>query len=296
MTFLGEFLALFTALSWTTSSLIFENIARKIHPQIANFLRVCIGTFMLGVVCLFTKRHLFFPIDVPSNDLGLLLLSGFIGMFLGDFFLFKAFKKIGARITMLIMTLSPIIVALIDFIFLGVHLSVLQLTAIFITCLGVAIVILRPNNSENKITFNFSSTGLLYAFLATLGQSLGVILTKLGSTSYDSLATTQIRLIAAILGFGILILAQKKGQELISALKNTRNMFFICCGTFTSIFGIAALVEAFKHSNASVASTISSTSPILIIPISIIFFKEKIKKYEILGALISIIGISIFFF
>lgn len=296
MTFLGEFLALFTALSWTTSSLIFENIARKIHPQIANFLRVCIGTFMLGVVCLFTKRHLFFPIDVPSNDLGLLLLSGFIGMFLGDFFLFKAFKKIGARITMLIMTLSPIIVALIDFIFLGVHLSVLQLTAIFITCLGVAIVILRPNNSENKITFNFSSTGLLYAFLATLGQSLGVILTKLGSTSYDSLATTQIRLIAAILGFGILILVQKKGQELISALKNTRNMFFICCGTFTSIFGIAALVEAFKHSNASVASTISSTSPILIIPISIIFFKEKIKKYEILGALISIIGISIFFF
>lgn len=296
MNFLGEFLALFTALSWTTSSLIFENIARKIHPQIANFLRVCIGTFMLGVVCLFTKRHLFFPIDVPSNDLGLLLLSGFIGMFLGDFFLFKAFKKIGARITMLIMTLSPIIVALIDFIFLGVHLSVLQLTAIFITCLGVAIVILRPNNSENKITFNFSSTGLLYAFLATLGQSLGVILTKLGSTSYDSLATTQIRLIAAILGFGILILAQKKGQELISALKNTRNMFFICCGTFTSIFGIAALVEAFKHSNASVASTISSTSPILIIPISIIFFKEKIKKYEILGALISIIGISIFFF
>jgi len=296
MNFLGEFLALFTALSWTTSSLIFENIARKIHPQIANFLRVCIGTFMLGIVCLFTKRHLFFPIDVPSNDLGLLLLSGFIGMFLGDFFLFKAFKKIGARITMLIMTLSPIIVALIDFIFLGVCLSALQLTAIFITCLGVAIVILRPNNSENKITFNFSPTGLLYAFLATLGQSLGVILTKLGSTSYDSLATTQIRLIAAILGFGILILVQKKGQELILALKNTRNMFFICCGTFTSIFGIAALVEAFKHSNASVASTISSTSPILIIPVSIIFFKEKIKKYEILGALISIIGISIFFF
>ena len=296
MNFLGESLALFTALSWTTSSLIFENIARKIHPQIANFLRVCIGTFMLGIVCFFTKRHLFFPTDVPLNDLGILLLSGFIGMFLGDFFLFKAFQNIGARITMLIMTLSPIIVALIDFIFLEVHLSLSQIAAIFITCLGVAIVIFRPHNSQNKLFFNFSPMGLTYAFLATLGQSLGVILTKLGSTSYDSLATTQIRLIAAILSFGSLILIQKKGKELISALKNARNMFFICCGTFTSIFGIAALVEAFKHSNASVASTISSTSPILIIPVSIVFFKEKIKKHEIIGAIISIMGISIFFF
>lgn len=296
MKFYGELLALFTAFCWTSSSLIFENVARKTHPQIVNFLRVCIGTFMLGVVCLFTKRHLFFPVDVPLNDLTLLLLSGFIGMFLGDFFLFKAYVQVGARITMLIMTLSPIVVALIDFIFLGVELSFFQMGAILITCLGVIIVILKPNNSKNKLSCNFSPKGLLYAFLATIGQSLGIILTKLGSSSYDSLATTQIRLIAAIIGFGTLIIIQKRGQELILVLKNCNNMFFIYCGTFASIFGIAALVESFKYSNASIASTISSISPILIIPVSIILFKEKIKKYEIVGAFISIIGISIFFF
>lgn len=293
---IGELLSFFTALSWTISSLVFEYVAKKIHPQVVNFIRVLLGTIMLGIVCLFTKRNLFFPTDVPINDLGILLLSGFIGMFLGDFFLFKAYVKVGARVTMLIMTLSPIIIALIDFLFLGVTISLFKITAIFITCFGVFLVISTPKKPQKKITFNFSKVGLIYAFLATLGQSLGVILTKLGSSSYDSLATTQIRLISAIFGFGLLIIFQKKGRELVSATKNIKNLFFIFCGTVTSIFGIASLVEAFKHSNASIAATISSISPILIIPISIIFFKEKIKKYEIIGGFISIIGISFFFF
>ena len=289
----GEFFALFTAVSWTFSSLTFGKISKEYDTQVANFLRVTIGTIMVGFVCLFGSRHLFLPTDVTWENLKIISLSGFIGMFLGDLFLFKAFNMIGARVTMLIMALSPIIVSIIDFLFLEVTLYPIQIFAILITCLGIILVIFKTE--DKKISLGFSVKGLLYAFLATLGQSLGVILTKLGSTTYDSLATSQIRLGVAIFFFGALVLYEGKSKETIKMITSKKALSLLLIGTFFSVFGIAALIEAFKSANASIASTISSTSPIIMIPCSILFYKEKIRKNEIIGAIISVVGLSIFF-
>lgn len=289
----GEFFALFTAISWTFSSLTFGKISKEYDTQVANFLRVTIGTIMVGFVCLFGSRHLFLPTDVTWENLKIISLSGFIGMFLGDLFLFKAYNMIGARVTMLIMALSPIIVSIIDFLFLSVTLYPIQIFAILITCLGIILVIFKTE--DKKISLGFSVKGLFYAFLATLGQSLGVILTKLGSTTYDSLATSQIRLGVAIFFFGALVLYEGKSKETIKMITSKRALSLLLIGTFFSVFGIAALIEAFKSANASIASTISSTSPIIMIPCSILFYKEKIRKNEIIGAIISVVGLSIFF-
>lgn len=289
----GEFFALFTAISWTFSSLTFGKISKEYDTQVANFLRVTIGTIMVGFVCLFGSRHLFLPTDVTWENLKIISLSGFIGMFLGDLFLFKAYNMIGARVTMLIMALSPIIVSVIDFLFLGVTLFPIQIFAILITCLGIILVIFKTE--DKKISLGFSVKGLFYAFLATLGQSLGVILTKLGSTTYDSLATSQIRLGVAIFFFGAVVLYEGKARETIKMVASKRALSLLLIGTFFSVFGIAALIEAFKSANASIASTISSTSPIIMIPCSILFYKEKIRKNEIIGAIISVVGLSIFF-
>ena len=289
----GEFFALFTAISWTFSSLTFGKISKKYDTQVANFLRVTIGTIMVGFVCLFGSRHLFLPTDVTWENLKIISLSGFIGMFLGDLFLFKAYNMIGARVTMLIMALSPIIVSIIDFLFLGVTLFPIQIFAILITCLGIILVIFKTE--DKKISLGFSVKGLFYAFLATLGQSLGVILTKLGSTTYDSLATSQIRLGVAIFFFGAVVLYEGKARETIKMITSKKALSLLLIGTFFSVFGIAALIEAFKSANASIASTISSTSPIIMIPCSILFYKEKIRKNEIIGAIISVVGLSIFF-
>lgn len=289
----GEFFALFTAISWTFSSLTFGKISKEYDTQVANFLRVTIGTIMVGFVCLFGSRHLFLPTDVTWENLKIISLSGFIGMFLGDLFLFKAYNMIGARVTMLIMALSPIIVSIIDFLFLGVTLFPIQIFAILITCLGIILVIFKTE--DKKISLGFSVKGLFYAFLATLGQSLGVILTKLGSTTYDSLATSQIRLGVAIFFFGAVVLYEGKARETIKMITSKRALSLLLIGTFFSMFGIAALIEAFKSANASIASTISSTSPIIMIPCSILFYKEKIRKNEIIGAIISVVGLSIFF-
>nr|WP_232010424.1 EamA family transporter [Fusobacterium varium] len=72
-------------------------------------------------------------------------------------------------------------------------------------------------------------------------------------------------------------------------------MGLILLGTVTATVGITFLISAFNLINAGVASTFSSISPIIVIPISIIVFKEKVKMREILGAFVSVFGIALFF-
>ncbi|MEG0234801.1 EamA family transporter, partial [Cetobacterium sp.] len=76
---------------------------------------------------------------------------------------------------------------------------------------------------------------------------------------------------------------------------NKKGMIYIVLGTIVATLGVTALVEAMKYANVGIVSTLAATSPILIIPISIIFFKEKVSILEGIGALISFVGITIFF-
>lgn len=78
-------------------------------------------------------------------------------------------------------------------------------------------------------------------------------------------------------------------------LRDRKVILLIIGGTITATAGITFLVAALNLGNAGIISTISSTSPILIIPISYLIFKEKIKIKEIIGACISVFGIALFF-
>jgi drug/metabolite transporter (DMT)-like permease len=52
---------------------------------------------------------------------------------------------------------------------------------------------------------------------------------------------------------------------------------------------------AVQHATTGVASTIMSIMPIIIIPVSVVMFKEKVTVKEIIGAVIAIAGVALFF-
>ncbi|HHZ00408.1 MAG TPA: EamA family transporter, partial [Tissierellia bacterium] len=59
--------------------------------------------------------------------------------------------------------------------------------------------------------------------------------------------------------------------------------------------GVVLSLVALQFTEAGIVSSISSISPILIIPASIVLFKEKVLPKEVLGAFISIAGIILLF-
>jgi len=52
---------------------------------------------------------------------------------------------------------------------------------------------------------------------------------------------------------------------------------------------------AVKHTTTGVASTIMGIVPVLIIPPAVLFFKEKVTLKEIIGSVIAVGGVALFF-
>lgn len=286
---MGESLALAAAFGWVGSSVFLERASKETGTLAVNLIRLVIAMLFLGVIT-YVKRGLVLPLDVTKESFKFLSISGLFGLFLGDFFLYKSYIKIGPRITLLVMTFSPIAVSILSFFILGEKIEGFKVLGMLLTIIGIAIVILKKKNDKE-----FSKVGFIYALLAMLGESLGIVFTRLGSIDYDSFATIQVRTIPAIFAFIVYISLKKEWSNIKEGILNKKGMIYIVLGTIVATLGVTALVEAMKYANVGIVSTLAATSPILIIPISIIFFKEKVSILEGIGALISFVGITIFF-
>jgi drug/metabolite transporter (DMT)-like permease len=224
------------------------------------------------------------------------LISGLFGFVLGDLFLFEAFVEIGSRISLLIMSASPPITALAGFLFMREKLSIFALIGMTLNMLGISLVILSRGADEKKVEFNRPVKGIIFACLGALGQAAGLIFSKIGMGSYNPLAATQIRIIAAVIGYTIIITWRNRWQEIKDSFKNKKALMQIAAGSVTGPYiGVVLSLVALQHTAAGIVSSITSISPIIIIPASIVIFKEKILPKEILGAFISIAGVMLLF-
>lgn len=292
---LGELAALVTAVCWTFTSTAFELAGRRVGSLSVNFIRLIIAFFLLGLFTTFS-RGMFLPLDASSKMWFWLIISGLVGFVIGDMFLFQAFVEVGARISMLVMASVPPITALLGFLILGETITVLNLVGMIITILGIALVILVRDKDNNKVELSYSVKGLVYAFIGAIGQSLGLILSKIGVVSYDPFAATQIRIIAATIGFALVFMVTKKWDGLMEAIKNKKAMVSISVGAlFGPFLGVSFSLLAIQYTTTGIASTIMAIVPVLIIPVSILVFKEKISIKEVMGAIVTVLGVGILF-
>ena len=291
----GEFAALLTAIFWTITALAFENATKKVGTISVNIIRLVLGFIFLSFLSYF-QRGMFLPLDATAHAWTWLMLSGIVGLMLGDLFLFASYPIIGARIAMLMMTLAPPIAAILGKFVLDEQMSLMSILGMILVMSGISLVIWSRNDSKTKVKLNFPVKGLLFGFLGAVGQAGGLVLSKVGMGDYNPFAATQIRIIAAMIGFTILISIMGCWKNVFSAIKNKNAMKGITVGSFFGPFlGVSFSLIAIKFTSTGVASTLMSIVPVLIILPSIIIFKQKVSSKEIIGAVISVVGVSLFF-
>jgi drug/metabolite transporter (DMT)-like permease len=293
--YIGELAAVATALFWTVTALAFERASLRVGSLAVNIIRLFIGFLFLSVFTYF-YRNSFFPYDASFYSWFWLILSGFVGFVFGDLFLFKSFTIIGSRFAMLIMTMVPPITALSGWIILGEKLTSMNFVGMFLTIGGISLAIFSRNNANGKLSLKLSVKGILFAFGGALGQALGLVLSKFGMKSYDPFAATQIRLIAGMFGFTALVTILGQWRSVIKVFSNRQGMAAISLGSFFGPFlGVSFSLLAIQHAKTGIASTIMAIVPILIIPPAVFLYKEKVTLFEILGAIVSICGVALFF-
>jgi drug/metabolite transporter (DMT)-like permease len=292
---IGEFAALAVAFFWTITALAFESASKKIGSIQVNIIRLVIAFIFISVFN-FLFRGKFFPSDASAENWIWLSLSGLIGFVFGDYFLFKSYAVIGSRFSMLIMTLVPPMTALFGWFLLGERLSLMGFIGMIIVLIGISLAIFSRNGKGEKLSLKLAPKGVLYALGGAVGQAGGLVLSKYGMEGYDPFASTQIRIIAGISGFAVLITFLGRWTIVRNSLKNVPAMKSLLLGAFFGPFlGVSFSLLSVKHTEAGIASTIMAIVPILIIAPAVWIYRQKITLLEAIGAVISVIGVALFF-
>lgn len=295
MNYSGELSALSAALLWAFSSFLFTSIAQKIGTIPLNINRMILAAILLLVTIAVFKLDW----TVSCRQVLLLSLSGIIGLVLGDSFLFKSFTEIGPRVSMLLMSSNPAIAAILAYIILGETLPQLVIIGIIATLLGIYIVIIDKPGDKAVSNFKMTKKGIFYGFMSAIGQGVGLVIAKMAFSEpqVNSLVATFIRITAAIVVFIPIAVVLKKYPNPIKQIVKDRKMFGkIFLGSIIGPYlGITLSFLAINYTHVGIASTLMSTTPVLMLPLSYWFYKEKISYKAIIGTVVAVAGIVLLF-
>jgi drug/metabolite transporter (DMT)-like permease len=304
MTYIGELISIGVAFSWTATALLSEFGSKRLGNLTLNVLRMGLAlVFSLVLFVVVTGNPL--PPGASAEAAGWMLLSGVVGYVIGDFCLFQCYIIIGSRYGQLFMTLAPLAAALMAWITLGQQMTGMSILAMFITLAGIGISVLG-RGEHHKVGLKLPLNGVLFAIGAAMCQGIGLVLSKIGMDHYEATANMPdwlipfsanfYRCVAGIIGFTLLLYFRKGLDPLREAIHDKKGL---AVATATTVFGpfvgVGFSLMAVQYTAAGIASTLMAMTPIIILLPSYWLFHQKITWRAVAGAVISVVGVSLFF-
>lgn len=308
MAYVGELISIGVAFSWTATALLSEFGSKRLGNLTLNVLRMGL-TLLFSLVLFGMVTGSMLPPGASTEAAGWMLLSGLVGYVIGDFCLFQCYIIIGSRYGQLFMTLAPLSAALMAWVTLGQQMTGKSVIAMLVTLWGIGISVLGRGD-HHKISLKLPVNGVLYAIGAAVCQGVGLVLSKIGMDHYEvsMMAEADIpewlipfsanfyRCIAGIIGFSLLLFYRDGMAPLREAVRDKKGL---SVATATTIFGpfvgVGFSLMAVQYTAAGIASTLMAMTPIIIILPSYWLFHEKITWRSVIGAVISVLGVSLFF-
>jgi len=282
---LGFLFALASAFLWALVAILYRAIGRTLHPIAINIGKNLVALFCIGIILAIKG---FEPIG--GRQLFFLVMSGALGISLGDTFFLMALCRIRARLAMLMTTLIPVLAVLLAVLLLHERPTAQGWIGIIVTLMGIGVV-LSGGHQECGSERN-SLSGILYGLLASVCCAASVICSKYALASVSALDGSFVRHIAGFLLLALWGLAAGKLtpwlKPLISDAAVLRQLLIASflgafLGTWFCLLGL-------KYATASAATVLNATSPLFILPLSYILLKERISSRAIIGAVVAVAG------
>ncbi|MCD2493471.1 DMT family transporter [Lacrimispora sp. NSJ-141] len=293
---IGELCALGVALSDAVTCTCFNAAGKKINIFTVNFLKTMTALICVAVIRLMMYGTVSLAGVSPRAWL-YLSLSGLIGFVFGDFFYFSSFLYLPYRISMMIFYSSPIVTSLAAWELYGQILQPVDWAGILLITMGLCIVLLaRRRQAEGAGQRKQTALGVAFAVLGMLGQAGGVLLSSQGlrliETAGGSLAASQVRIIAGIGGFFVVMLVGKRRAAAGQALKYPKELGLVMIGGICGCaVGTTLTLHSLNYIPAGISSAITSVSPVMILIFTVFVLREKIRAAEVIGAIVCISGI-----
>lgn len=323
--FFGEILSIIVALSWTATALFAEVGSKRMGSLPFNAVRMAMSLCFLALTLWLTMGTPW-PRYADTSTILWLLLSGVVGYVVGDYCLMQGYIIIGSRFGQLFMTLSAPTAAILGRLFIGEQMGGLAIAGMFITLAGIATSVLSKQDSEHHspIRLKLPARGVMFAAMAGICQGAGLVLSKIGLEHYDAaliannvdieavadgavlpiplgvtipFASTMIRGTMGFAGFMLLLLLSKNGAQKLRDAVGDRKAVLCALGSmlFGPFLGVSLSLMATQYTSTGIAQTLFSLTPVLIIAPAAMLFHQKVTPREVLGAIISVTGVCLFF-
>jgi drug/metabolite transporter (DMT)-like permease len=252
-----------------------------------------------------------------------LLLSGVVGYVVGDYCLMQGYIFIGSRFGQLFMTLSAPTAAIMGRLLLGEQMRPLAIAGMVVTLSGIAMSILAKKG--DTVGLNLPRKGIFFAAMAGICQGGGLVLSKIGLQHYDAaiaaagvaqeavpdgavvplplflsvpFAATMIRATIGLCGFFLLLVIFNRDwkAKLDHAVHDRKAMWCVFGATiFGPFVGVSASLLATQYTSTGIAQTLFALTPVLIIAPAAWIFHQRVTVREVVGAVISVCGVCLFF-
>ena len=290
------FLALLAAFSWSISSLISTDITRILGGIGFNRLRLIFVSIMLLSYATFQKTW----DTINIEYLNVIIVSGVIGIFLGDTLLFMALKRIGPRRNNILFSLAAPFTVILNILALQQKMSLIEITGCILIFIGVVVAISYGNSKNNNHRWELIEgsikIGILFGILAALCQSIGLIMMKpILDQGADPIASAAIRCTISALLLSLTYIS--KSNFISSNINYTTSTILktIISGFLGMALGMSLLLIALQKADAGIVATLSSTSPIMILFLLWIITKKIPSIGAWIGTIIAIIGTGLIF-
>jgi drug/metabolite transporter (DMT)-like permease len=227
-----------------------------------------------------------------------MMLSGLIGIFIGDTALFACFNRMGPRQAGLLFSCHAVFSSILGYFLFSETMSVLELTGATMVFAGVvtAIFFRRKTQPTHQLEVIHGRVwiGITLGLIAALSQALGGIIAKpVMLTTIDPISASAIRMITAFIAHNLLLMTGFKASRPV--LKITMPIFLITAvnGFIAMALGMTLILYALRTGNVGMVALLSSTTPIMLLPIMWIYTKKCPNRYAWLGASLAVIGTGI---
>ena len=268
---IGILSAFGAATSWTYACFIWRSQTQKYKSIDINLIKNIIA-FLI-----FIPAFINLSSTTELKNIFILLISGIIGIGLGDTFYLKSLQTIGTRKTLSVETLSPLMAAFSGEIFINEDLTIKSWVGVIIVSISIFIILKKDNDfkAENP-PFSEKNNFKIFAFpfLSVLCAVLGGLFSRMVflQSNLSPFITTEIRLLGAII-----FLITLKGFKINFFLKNIekkeQKRFLLSILLGTNI-GILLQQIVFKTLPIGIGWALLSTSPV----ISLLFAKNEERE------------------
>lgn len=281
---IGAVAALGSAASWALGSVLFRQLGDHLPPVALTFAKGITSVVLLGIAVTAIGFE-----SIGENAWLLLILSGLLGIALGDTLFFLALNNLGAHAVVILFTLGQVLTVMLAVFWLGEQPEPLDWAGIGLVLMGVTAVMWTRIGGEEGRT---GLVGILYGLLSVIAMAVSIIIAKEALATTGSVQATFIRMVAGTVG--IFLFGQATGQIVsgLNALRQPRFFgFFLLSVVVVTFGGFWLSLVAIAHLDVSIANTLNATEPLFVLPLAAFLLKEKITPPVVIGSLATVGGI-----